>query len=54
MMTNLLPPHLAAPIVAMGFPTSEASVVVRALVHAAKARQDRRAEVHGKESSGDL
>ncbi|KAI2463951.1 NAD(P)-binding protein [Annulohypoxylon bovei var. microspora] len=53
-ITNLLPPHLAAPIVAMGLPTSEASFVGRALVYAATAKQDRRVEVYGKESSDDL
>ncbi|KAI1206779.1 NAD(P)-binding protein [Annulohypoxylon truncatum] len=53
-ITNLLPPHFAAPIVAMGLPTSEASFVGRALVYAATAKQDRRVEVYGKESDGDL
>lgn len=52
-ITNLLPPHLAAPIIAMGLPTSEAAFVGRALVHAATARQDRRVETYGKERDAD-
>lgn len=52
-VTNLLPPHLAAPIVALGLPTSEAGFVGRALVYAATARQDRRVEAYGKEKDGD-
>ncbi|KAI2601924.1 NAD(P)-binding protein [Hypoxylon sp. NC1633] len=53
-ITNLLPPHLAAPIVAMGLPISNALFVGRALVYAATARQDRMVEVYGKESNGSL
>jgi NAD(P)-dependent dehydrogenase (short-subunit alcohol dehydrogenase family) len=53
-ITNLLPPHLAAPIVAMGLPTSQASFVGRALVYAATAKQDRKVEVYGKEKNSDL
>lgn len=53
-ITSLLPPHLAAPIVAMGLPTSEAGFVGRALVFAATARQHRRVEAYGKEGDGDV
>lgn len=53
-ITNLLPPHLAAPIAAMGLPISDAMFVGRALVYAATAKQDRRVEVYGKESDADL
>ncbi|OTA58823.1 NAD(P)-binding protein [Hypoxylon sp. EC38] len=53
-ITNLLPPHLAAPIAAMGLPISSAEFVGRALVYAATAKQDRRVEVYGKESNRDL
>lgn len=53
-VTSLLPPHLAAPIVAMGLPTSEAGFVGRALVHAATAKQNRRVEAYGKEADADL
>ena len=53
-VTDLLPPHLAAPIVAIGLPTSEASFVGCALVYSATAKQSRRVEVYGKEVDGDM
>ena len=52
-ITNTLPPHLAAPIIALGLPTSEAAFVGRALVHAATARHDRRVEPYGKQTDAD-
>ncbi|KAI1325884.1 short chain dehydrogenase reductase [Xylariaceae sp. FL0255] len=48
-MTGLLPPHLAAPIIAQGLPVSTSHFVGLALMHAATASQDRRVEVYGKE-----
>ncbi|KAI0893375.1 NAD(P)-binding protein [Annulohypoxylon nitens] len=52
-ITNLLPPHLAAPIIAMGLPTSDSRFVGRALVYSATANQDKKVEVYGKEYEGD-
>jgi NAD(P)-dependent dehydrogenase (short-subunit alcohol dehydrogenase family) len=48
-VTRLLPPHLAAPIVAMGLPVSTAEHVGRALVYAATATQKRRVAAYGRE-----
>ncbi|KAI1744485.1 short chain dehydrogenase reductase [Xylaria scruposa] len=52
--TNLLPEHLAAPIVAMGLPVSTAEFAGLALVYSATARQTRRVEAYGKEGEGEI
>ncbi|KAL2846386.1 short chain dehydrogenase reductase [Aspergillus pseudoustus] len=49
-ITNLLPPHLAAPIIAQRLPVSSPEFVGLALVHAATASQLRRVESYGKET----
>ncbi|KAI1360475.1 short chain dehydrogenase reductase [Xylaria arbuscula] len=48
-MAGLLPPHLAAPIIAQGLPVSTSDFVGLVLVYAATATQDRRVEVYGRE-----
>lgn len=53
-ITKLLPGELAAPIIAMGLPVSNADFVGLALVHSATARQERRVQVYGKEQEADL
>ncbi|KAK4108596.1 NAD(P)-binding protein [Canariomyces notabilis] len=52
-ITKLLPGELAAPIMAMGLPVSNADFVGRALVYSATARQAKRVEVYGKEKEAD-
>ncbi|KAL4904875.1 hypothetical protein BDW74DRAFT_178447 [Aspergillus multicolor] len=53
-VTSLLPPHLAAPIMAAGLPVSTAHFVGLALLYSATATQARKVEVYGKEEDKDL
>ncbi|KAI1098799.1 short chain dehydrogenase reductase [Jackrogersella minutella] len=48
-ITSLLPPNLAAPILAQGLPVSDAHFVGRALVYSAVATQHRRVQMYGKD-----
>lgn len=52
-ITNLLPAHLAAPIMAMGLPVSDARFVGLALVYSAVATQDRTVQAYGKDKDRD-
>ena len=52
-ITNLLPQHLAAPIIAQGLPVSSAHFVGLALVYSATAQQPRRVEAYGKETEAE-
>ncbi|CEJ91137.1 Putative Short chain dehydrogenase reductase family [[Torrubiella] hemipterigena] len=49
-ITNLLPPHLAAPIIAAGLPISTAEFVGLALVYSATANQSGIVELYGKDA----
>ncbi|KAI0474772.1 short chain dehydrogenase reductase [Xylaria cf. heliscus] len=53
-LTNLIPGHLVAPIIAMGLPVSSSDFVGLALVHSATAYQRRRVEVYGKEEEAQV
>ncbi|PVH97980.1 short chain dehydrogenase reductase, partial [Periconia macrospinosa] len=53
-ITNLLPSHLAAPIVAQGLPVSSADFVGLALVYSATATESRRVELYGKDKDESL
>ncbi|KAI8953273.1 short chain dehydrogenase reductase [Xylaria longipes] len=53
-LTQLLPAHLAAPILAMGLPVSTSEFVGRALVYSATATQERLVEVYGKQEETQL
>ena len=48
-ITNLLPAHLAAPIMGQGLPVSDARFVGLALVYSAVAKEDRRVQAYGKD-----
>ncbi|KAK3684171.1 short chain dehydrogenase reductase [Podospora appendiculata] len=53
-VTSLLPAELAAPLVALGLPLSDAHTVGLALVYSATATQQRRVEPYGKEEDRSI
>ncbi|KAI3322260.1 short chain dehydrogenase reductase [Xylariaceae sp. AK1471] len=53
-ITNLLPAHLAAPIIAQGLPVSNADFVGLALVYSAVGMQDRRVQMYGKDKDAHM
>ena len=53
-ITNLLPQHLADPIIAAGLPVSSAHFVGLALVYSATAKENRRVEAYGKDKDSEI
>lgn len=51
-ITKLLPPNLAAPLMAAGLPVSSAQFVAKAVVYSATAKQENRVEDYGKDEPG--
>lgn len=49
--TKILPPNLAAPLIAAGIPISSPDVVGLAVAYSATARQNRRVQPYGKDSN---
>lgn len=53
-ITNLLPQHLADPIIAVGLPVSSAHFVGLALVYSATAKENRQVEAYGKDKDSEI